>query len=406
MSTQNIPAHVPPELVKQWNNFTSPGMAAAAGNDPYAAMRELLSGPRIFYSPVSGRLDTGNWVVTRAEDMRRILQDSASFSSKAIAGFSHLLGETWDMIPLEVDPPAHEKFRAVLNPLFTPKRINEMSVKVRATAVELIEGFQRDKHCEFVEAFGRRFPVLIFMQLMGIPLEDYHRILDWEDQILHSTDMEVRVKGAHAIAAYLEEMLAARKQEPQDDLFTIIANAVVEGRPMTDTECLSMSLFLFVAGLDTVASSLGYQFAWLAQHPQAQIYLRENPDRIPTAVEELIRAFSVVITSRKVVRDVEVGGVLMKAGDSVSLPLGLANYDPEAFANADQIDLTRSPNLHIGFTVGPHRCLGSSLARREIILAVEEWTQRIPNFRLAEGKAPVARGGAVMGVDELRLVWD
>ena len=403
---QSIPAHVPPELVFDWNHFSSAGMLPSPGNDPYAAMRELHKGPRIFYSPHYGRFDTGYWVVTRAEDMRKILQDSASFSSKVIAGFSLLLGETWDMIPLEVDPPNHEKYRALLNPLFTPKRMNEMSKGVRDVVIELIEGFKANKRCEFVEDFGRRFPVRIFMQLMGIPLSDYETILRWEDQILHSPDMDERVKGACAIRDYLVAALQDRKAHPQDDLFTVISNAQIEGRPITDTEALSMSLFLFVAGLDTVASSLGFQFAWLAQNPEAQTYLRENPDRIPTAVEELIRAFSVVITSRKVVKDVEIGGVLMKAGDVVSLPLGLGNYDPAAFDNADQIDLQRSPNLHIGFTVGPHRCLGSNLARREIVLAVEEWVNRVPNFRLAKGTLPVARSGAVMGVDELQLEWD
>src|SRR5690606_11706763 len=124
---------------------------------------------------------------------RKILGDTESFSSWAIAGFSHLLGEPWDMIPLEVDPPHHMKYRALLNPLFSPPRIKEMCTKIRSLDVELIVGIQNKGNCEFIEDFARRFPVRIFMELMGIPIEDYDTILEWENMILHSPDMEVRI---------------------------------------------------------------------------------------------------------------------------------------------------------------------------------------------------------------------
>jgi cytochrome P450 len=402
----NIPAHVPPELVHNWNQFNSPGMLPAPGNDPYEVIKDLQKQPRVFYALQTGRMVSGNWVVTRADDMRRILTDTDTFSSRAIAGFSQLLGESWDMIPLEVDPPDHAKYRMLLNPLFTPKRINEMTDKMRAVTIELIENVREQQHCEFIEAFARRFPVRIFMQLMGMPDADYDMILDWEHEILHADDIEVRMHGAQSIRVYLLELLADRQRAPRDDMLSLIANGSVENRPLTQTEQLSTALFLFVAGLDTVASTLGFHFRYLAEHPQVQQQLRDHPEQIPAAVEELMRVFSVVVTSRKVIRDVKIAGVQMKAGDVVSLPLGAANYDPAAFDNPGEINLQRSPNLHMGFTVGPHRCIGSNLARRELALAIEEWTRRVPNFRPAPGHPPIARGGAVFGVDELQLVWD
>lgn len=401
-----VPAHVPPELVRNFSHFTSPGMLPEPGACPYRTMQKLHEEPRIFYAPAEGRMLSGNWVITRAEDQRRILQDTDTFSSYQIAGFAQLLGESWGMIPLEIDPPDHAKWRTLLNPLFTPRRIEQMTNGIRDVAVELIEEIRAQKRCEFVQDFARRFPVRIFMQLMGLPLKDYGRIMAWEEEILHSPDMNVRVRGAQSIRVYLEELMAESERNPNDSLMSYVCNGSVEGRPLEQWEKLSICLFLFVAGLDTVASSLGYQFRYLAQHPEVQTLLRNEPERIPTAVEELIRAFSVVVTSRKVTQDVEVGGVQLKKGDVVSLPLGLANYDPEAFDRAAEVDLGRTPNRHLGFTVGPHRCIGSNLARKELVVAIEEWTQRIPNFRVVPGTEPIARGGAVFGVDRLELVWD
>jgi cytochrome P450 len=405
-----IPAHVPAELVREFSHMSSPGMLPEPGACPFRKIQGLYDGPRIYWCPPIDRMLEGNWVITRSEDMRAILRDPETFSSRGIAGFSHLLGETWDMIPLEVDPPDHQKYRTFLNPLVDPGRIMAMADSIRSVCVELIEDINQKGSCEFIGDFARRFPVRIFMQLMGMPLQDYHTILKWEDMILHSPDMEVRIEGAHAIRDYLVRLLEAREARPgpvrpEDDLLTHIAKGEVEGRPMTATEQLSTSLFLFVAGLDTVASALGYIFRYLATHPDQQRWLREDTGRIPTAMEELYRAFAVVVTSRRVTRDVEIAGVQIKQGDSVSLPLALANYDPEAVPKAAEIDLERRPNAHATFSLGPHRCLGTHLARKEVAIAVEEWLRRMPGLRLVPGTEAVARGGAVFGVDEMHLAW-
>lgn len=401
-----IPAHVPPELVRPFSHMASEGMLPAPGACPYRTLQQLYRGPRIFYSPPLGRMLEGNWVLTRNEDIRYVLTHADIFSSKGIAGFSHLLGESWDMIPLEVDPPDHTRYRQFLGPLFSPGRVNTLEASIAQSCSSLIDDIIRKDSCEFIEDFARRFPVRIFMTLLGLPLSDYEQILAWEEKILHSPDIAVRAEGARAIASYLQDLLQQRSVHPCDDLLTLIASADVSGARLTATEQLSVSLFLFVAGLDTVASALGYIFRYLAEHPQQQTWLREDASRLPAAVEELLRAYAVVITSRRVTRDVEVGGVRMKAGDSVSVPLALANYDSDAIDSASELQLARHPNRHLTFSSGPHHCLGAHLARKEIITAVSQWLQRLPNFRVQEGTQPIARGGAVFGVDLLHLDWD
>jgi cytochrome P450 len=401
-----IPSHVPPELVKAFSHISSPGMLPAPGACPYKAIQQLHDGPDIFYSPGLGRMLEGNWVVTRNKHMLEILSNSTNFSSKGTAGVSHLLGESWDMIPLEIDPPNHAKYRKFLNPLFTLSRVEMMSDNISDICVQLIDDIQKKGECEFVGDFSRRFPVRVFMDLMGMPMEDYSTILSWEEKILHSSDIVVRIQGAREIQKYLSELLENRRISPKDDVLSMIATGEVGGEPMTELEQFSMSLFLFVAGADTVASTLGYIFRYLATHAQEQQWLLEDMTRIPVAVEEWLRVYSVVPTSRRVTHDIEVGGVLMKKGDLLSVPLALGNYDEEAFENAGEIKLDRNPNRHIAFTHGAHNCLGSKLARREIITAIEEWIQRMPNFRVPDDRPAVARGGAVFGVDEMHIVWD
>lgn len=402
----DIPAHVPPELVVQFSHLVSPAMFPTDGSNPYDALQQLHQGPRIYYTPAFGRMLAGNWVLTRNEDIRAVLTNPELFSSRGIAGFSHLLGESWDMIPLEVDPPQHTRYRQFLGPLFAPGRVHTMTGRIEAICAELVDEMAAQGECEFVRDFSRRFPVRVFMDLMGLPLADYTSIMDWEEKILHDPNIAVRAAGARAIRPYLEQLLRARSAQPQNDLLSLIAGTDVGGQRLSATEQLSLSLFLFVAGLDTVASALGYIYRYLALHPAQQQWLREDLRRLPDAIEELLRAHAVVVTSRFATRDTEVAGVFIKAGDAVSVPLALANFDSSAIPAAAEIQLDRNPNRHLTFSSGPHHCLGAHLARKEIQVAIAQWLVKIPDFRVKPHTIPRARGGAVFGVDELQLVWD
>jgi len=373
----------------------------------YEQLSRLHAGPRVFRTAADAGMGGwgGSWQLTRAEDIRFVLQHPELFSSRNIAGFSRLIGQEWDLIPLEKDPPEHGKYRAIMNGVFSPAKITAMETGVRACAAALIDAVLDDGGCEFVEAFGRPFPVSIFMQLMGLPEADTEKVNAWEYGLLHSADMQERVVAAKGFYDYLRDLIALRRREPADDLTSFCIKAEIDGRPTTDEEVMGMCYLLVVAGLDTVAAALSLHFRHLALFPQDQARLRADPSLIPSAVEELLRAYAIVTTSRWVTQDTEVAGVEMKAGDRVICSTPLACLDPAEFENPLQVDIERSPNRHVAFSYGPHRCIGSHLARRELVIAMEEFLKRVPPFRLAEGASAAINPGGLYSAPHLPLVW-
>ncbi|MDB5986507.1 MAG: putative cytochrome [Nevskia sp.] len=401
VDTASVPAHVPADRVVPYDLLRISG----SDQDPFKVMNALRTKADIFYTPVHFSNSAGAWVLTRAEDIRHVLQNPQLFSSQGVSGFSKLLGETWDMIPLELDPPRHTQFRAILNPLLSPVKIAQMQEGIRASCIELIDAVANQGGCDFVEAFAKPFPVRIFLQLMGLPLELFDQFLKWNNSLLFGESMEERIAAAAAIRDYLRQLIAERKKNPVKDLVSSAVQARVDGEPITDDEILGICYLLFVGGLDTVAASLSFYFRHLAMHPQQQQQLRENPALIAEAVEELLRTHAVVMVSRFVTADTEVAGVAMKQGDCIAIYTSFASFDPAEIDHPEVVDFNRSLNRHIAFSYGPHRCVGSHLARRELITALEEWTRRMPEFRIPSGAAVKMHGGVVFSIDRLPLVW-
>lgn len=393
-SPHHIPDHVPPELVHEFDFRTG------LGSHPHSAVAALHDGPRVFYSPVhhNAIAGAGTWVLTRAEDIRAALQDAATFSSNVRRSNSGL-----SLIPLELDAPDHAKFRALMNPIFSPARMKLLDDKVRELARELAAACAAKGHCDFVEDFAKPFPVSIFLDLMGLPKEQMGRFLAWEALIMR--DKQTRAAAMQEVSQYLQELITERRRRPTDDLITFAVSAKVDDRPLRDAEVIGICVLLFIAGLDTVTSSFAYHFRHLAEHPADQQSLRENPALIPSAVEELFRAYAVVNTNRYATRDVEFAGVHIKRGDNVTCSTILASRDPREFERPNEVVFTRSPNLHNAFSYGPHRCLGSHLARREIIAGIEAWLAAIPPFKIRPGALINAHGGGVFSLDSLPLVW-
>jgi cytochrome P450 len=222
---------------------------------------------------------------------------------------------------------------------------------------------------------------------------------------LHSDDIAVRIGGAASILAYLRDYIGRRRAAPTDDLISRIVGSKVGDRPVSDDEIIGMCFLLFVAGLDTVTSALGMHFHYLAENSIEQDRLRANPALVPDAVEELLRAFSIIHMPRRITKDVKLAGAQLKAGDYISCPTMGANLDPHEFPNPNTVDFTREAQRHVAFSYGPHRCIGSHLARRELGIAFQEWLSRTSSFGLKPGFVPVVRGGSVFGIDELDLVW-
>jgi cytochrome P450 len=401
----DIPGHVPAHLVSTFNFYTGPGMKPTPMGDPQAATSALFAGPPVFYAANNTRNGEGTWVVVRAEDQRRVLQDGVTFSSNRRL-FSSALGEDWPLIPLEVDPPEHGVWRSLLNPLLSPKRVVAMEPIVRLRAVELIEAIKaRGDSCNVMNDFCLPFAVSIFLQFLGISPDRLSEFVGWAMDLLHGTPAQ-RTAAARTVVAYLDELQALRRREPTDDFMSFVTRADIEGRKMTEQEVRAMSVLLFIAGLDTVAAALGFDLYYLARHTADQELLRAEPARLVLASEELLRAYPTVTPVRRATQDVELSGAPIKTGDLVACPAMTANRDPAEFAEPDCIDLTREDNRHVAFAYGPHRCLGSHLARREIVVGLEEWLARIGPFRIKEGTTPMTHGGFVFGVEELILAWD
>jgi len=395
------PAHVPPELVRDFKYEQLPQFA----KDPQAAAATLFDGPRVIYAPNLQHDGRPGWLVHTYDDVRAVFQNAELFSSKAVANFQGFIGETWDMIPLELDGERHQKYRMLLNPLFAPNRVNAMEAGVRELCVSLIEAFKDRGKCEFMEEFARPYPISIFLNLMDLPLEMRTTFLAWEYEVLHATDMDVRRSGLKKIIGYLREAIEARRSNLGDDLISFAIKARIDGEPISEDDIMGIVFMLYIGGLDTVVATLGFMFRYLASNPAKRQELIDNPEILQEAVDELLRYFASVNGNRLLTQDTEFAGVQMKKGERVYVATIAANRDPEEFEAPNTVDFRRQGNRHLTFAAGPHRCIGSHLARRELKIALEEWLKRIPDFAIEPGAVMPAHAGGVWGIENLPLYW-
>ena len=394
------PDHVPADLV--WDHSLEAFCHEL--DDPFVSASRLHDGPDVFWATDSGHMRPG-WVITRHDLLREAFVDYAHFTSQGGAGIQHLLNVDWRLIPIDYDPPQHSLYRQILNPFFTPAKVGELDEAVRKVCNALIEPLAQRGSCEFVGDFATPFPSHVFLALMGMPTERAPQFVAWERSITHGRDLAERQTAARAICSYLASFLAEQRAEPKTELMQGILAARLDGRPLSDGEILGMLHTFYFGGLDTVYSTLGFVMRHLAAHPDLQTRLREHPELLPKAVDEFLRAFSVVSSRRCVAEDFHFHGVRMKKGDLVVLPLYLAGRDPRVHARPHEIDLDRSTGGGQPFATGPHHCLGRHLARREIRIALESILTRFKDIRLAPGEDYTFHSGVTFGVDRLPLVW-
>jgi cytochrome P450 len=402
-----IPPHVPRELVLD-TRFAN-GLIPNDLPDPYAPADKLRSPdfPRIHYYPwpTSGNRQ-GAWVVTRYEDCRRIYEDNDVFSTEGVAQFQALAGETWPSIPLGIDPPDHMKYRRFLNPWFTPVAMNAMEPRIRATIGGMIDTFKDKGEVDIAYEFGRVFPVRIFMDLMGFPFSAFEQFLAWEFDILHGKDLEVKASAVAGVLGWLRGFITEKRAHPDDSLGSSIVNGAIKDQPFTDDEIIGILFFLWLGGLDTVASTVSQMFRRLALDQELQARIRANPGIINSAVEEFLRTQPLVNSGRKVKQDFEWHGVQIKKGDWVSAFNTSGNFDEAQFACPHAFDPERTPNRHFTLAGGVHLCLGSHLARRELRVLLDEWFRRIEQpFQVKPGADTTVVPG-LLSIRNLPIVWD
>lgn len=332
------------------------------------------------------RLSNGDWAVGGVDMVRYVVAHPELFSNSIVNELEHC---PVDLIPDGIDPPHHRRFRSRLNPPFAPKALDDLMDKLRHQAKELISGFAQRGSCEIMEELGRPFPAAIFLIMMGLPASDAGRLIGMvrginggEPLTPGMSQKEYARECSDALIAYLREAIAERRERPVDDLLSSFI-APMDGDAWTDDELVGVGYQLTTAGLDTVASTTGFVFSYLAQHPETRRDIIRDPSMIPPLIEELLRVENIVpFVHRRTVGDVEIGGQTIPDGSTVWVSLATVNMDPDLFPNPEEIDLGRQAG-HFSFGNGIHRCLGSHLARRELQVLVEEFHKQIPDYELA-----------------------
>jgi cytochrome P450 len=393
---------VVPDLIEQFiDEFDhhDPALGPVT-HEVYRAMRERSA---VAWSDLYG----GFWVVNGYDEAHTALQHYDLFSTSPSVSVPAFHLER-PMLPIEVDPPVHNKYRGLITPVFSPPRMVALEGTIRTTATGLIDGFAARGECEFFSAFAEPLPVAIFTAMMGLDRAEVPQFLHWKNDILHGMgqDPEVPQRATRELEAYLFGLIEERHRQPQDDLVSVLIQAEVDGEKLTDEEVYDSAFLLFIAGLDTVSASISLQFLHLAQHPELRDRLVADPSLIPDAVEEMLRFESLIIAGRTVTADTDLLGVRMKKGDRIVMNTVAADRDPRQFRDPDTVDFERSPNRHMAFGVGPHRCVGSHLARIELRIAYEEMHHRLPTYRLAPDAVVHRHADNVHGVDRVPLVWD
>jgi len=324
--------------------------------------------------------------LSRYEDVLWALKHPEVFSSKDVVK----IGNDVPLIPLSIDPPDHAKYRRVLDPQFSPKRMAELEPEARALVNEIIDEFVASGECDFHEDFATPLPSTIFLALMGLPQEDLPQFLRWRDDTIrpqadeNGTIEQKREAAGKAIENYFETKIEEKRAHPDDRLLSTIVHGEIEGRPLTHDELLGTMHLLLLGGLDTVTATLDCMIVFLAQNPERRGAVIQDGTLVVGAVEELLRHQTpVMMVPRIVAQDVEMSGVKLQAGDGAILLIGAANADLDEFDDASEVRFDRERNRHLAFGGGAHRCLGSHLARLELVVALEEFHRRIPDYELA-----------------------
>ena len=330
------------------------------------------------------------------------------------------LGNIRPLIPLNVDPPKHSKYRKLLDPLFAPKRMDEQEADITRRVNAFIDAFIERGECNFTEELAEPFPSSVFLGLMGLPEEELGMFLRLRDGILHPDkhDPAARVDPA-AVAAvqartgqeiydYFGALVDERREHPSDDVVSRFLAAEVDGARLTKEDILDICFLFLIAGLDTVSDTLTCMYAFLATHPDHQRVIAEDPGVIPNAVEELLRWESPVPfgVGRQATEDTVLpNGTAVAKGTTVVVMYGAANVDPVTCPAALDVRFDRDDMHHLAFGGGVHRCLGSHLARRELRVTLQEWHRRIPSYRIKPGHEDLQYPPGLRHVKDLTLSW-
>jgi cytochrome P450 len=398
VASKVIPSHVDPALVVDFDYINPAGIEQG---DVFKALSRLHEGPDISWTPRYG----GHWIATRGEDIQWIQECHELFSN---AEKNVPKGSFPPMPPITENPPDHTRYRAVLNPYFAKRRVEQnYEPQCREVIVSLIEGLKPQGHCEFVADFATIAPLKIFWDFVDLPYQRREDFLRWGRMFMTNAGSEDRADANRQICEYLGQLLDERLERPGEDIFSGISQWRNNPRFQHRGELIGMAQLVFLGGLDTVASSMGFLMHRLAERPELQERLKSDPGIIPAAVEEMLRRHGLSNTGRLLRQDVTRKGATMKEGDMIMVMNSLSSIDDRLYKDPFKVDFDRGPVHHNSMGNGPHKCVGQHLARLEMRVLLEEWSRRMPIVRIdPEAPAPRSRAGSVIGMECLHLVWD
>ncbi len=372
--------------------------------DPYPIWDELRATCPVAHSDRYG----GVWLPTRHDDVSAIAYDTDHFTSQSV-----VVTEARPMIPapqgiappISSDPPFHHEARRLLLPAFSPNAVEKLEPFTRDYCASLLDALEGRDVVDAAAEYAQHIPVRVIAQMLGFPAEDADQFRVFVHNTLESVDapIEKRIENFQLLNAYLNVQIADHVAHPRDDLTSFLLQAEMDGRPLNEEHVSGSIALLLLAGIDTTWSAIGASLWHLAKTPEDRKRLVAEPELLPVAMEELLRAYAPVTMARLVKEDVEFEGCPMKAGEWVLLSFPAANRDPEAFEQADEVVIDREVNRHAAFGLGIHRCAGSNLARMELRVALEVWLERFPDFSLTDPDAVRWSGGQVRGPRVLPL---
>jgi hypothetical protein len=293
----------------------------------------------------------------------------------------------------------------VLLPPFTPDAVKKLEPRARGLANELIDKFANRGRADAAVEYAQEIPVRLIAHMLGLPESDGDLYRKWIKMVLEDgiTDVSIAVKASTEMQQNFMGYIEERKRKPGDDLISFLLSVKANGQPLTPENVIGSLRLLLIAGIDTTWSGIGSCIWHLATHPQDRRRLVQEPQLMPTAIEEFLRAYAPVTMAREVVKETSINGCTFKPGQMVMLSFPAANRDPAVFPDADKVIIDRKENRHAAFGLGIHRCIGSNLARMEMTVAVEELLKRIPEFSLA---GPVKWSeGTVRGPRQLPIAF-
>lgn len=382
----------------------SPGFVA----DPYPHYRQLRE-----RDPVHRSIFADQVVVSRFADVDRILRDHRTFGNEfgRVTSSEGSLATRKKLKPsmLAQDPPDHTRLRSLVNRAFTPRQVAKMEDYIRATAHTLLDNVGDAREFDLMKAFAVPLPTIVIARMIGVPESNLERFKVWSDDLARalepflSPEEEERVYRAdQQLAAYFTGIIEQRRREPRDDLVSRLVEAEDQGDRLTSDETKVMLRLLLAAGNETTTNLIGNGVRALLQHPDQLARLRERPELVRSAVEELLRYDTPVqLDARVALRDVELGGMAVKKGSLVTLAIGSANHDPDRFHKPEELDITRSGQPNISFGRGIHHCLGAPLARLEGRVALEVLLERFDELEFGS-RPPKYRPSVVLrGLEHL-----